>query len=152
MTTNQAGRAPVKMYRWSRKPLGIEAWLFIGLMGFFIPLSVIYGLWSQWEPIGTTALALLALMWALVGFFLMLQGRKVSPRPEDHPHANIEDHEGEVGHFAPYSWWPLVLGLAVGFVFLGIALGWWLVGIGFALAIIGLVGHLFEFSRGPHAH
>lgn len=151
-TVTEDAHSEVKPYRWARKPMGIEAWLFIGLVGFFIPVVLLYGFWSAWEPVGSLALGGLALMWGMVGYYLLLQGKKVSPRPEDHPHANVDDHPGEVGHFAPWSWWPLVVGVAVTFVFAGLALGWWLTYIGGALALIGLVGHIFEFSRGPHAH
>ena len=34
----------------------------------------------------------------------------------------------------------------------GMAVGWWLLVIGAALGVIGLVGWIFEFSRGQHAH
>lgn len=136
-----------------RRPMGLEMWSFIGLAGFFLPVALIYGLWSDWEPVGTTALALLMGMWAMVGFFLALQGRKVDARPEDDPSANVDEHPAsDYGHFAPFSWWPFVLGIAVSLVFLGLAAGWWIFGLGIATAVIGLVGHVFEFSRGAHAH
>jgi hypothetical protein len=32
------------------------------------------------------------------------------------------------------------------------AIGWWLLYVGVALGVIGLVGWIFEFSRGQHAH
>ncbi|MGC0271642.1 cytochrome c oxidase subunit 4 [Pseudactinotalea sp. Z1739] len=137
----------------TRRPMGVEMWSFIALAVFFLPVSVIYGLWSDWEPVGTTALALLMGMWGMVGFFLVLQGRKIDARPEDNPSATIEDNPaGDYGHFAPYSWWPFVLGIAVSLVFLGLAAGWWVFGLGVAVAVVGLIGHVFEFSRGPHAH
>lgn len=137
----------------TRRPMGVELWFFLGLAFFFVPVTLIYGLWSSWEPVGTTALALLVGMWAMVGFFLMIQSRKIDPRPEDDPAANIDDNPvGDYGHFSPWSWWPLVLGLATALAFLGLAVGWWVTGIGVALGLVGLIGHVFEYSRGPHAH
>ena len=114
---------------------------------------MLYAVWSDFEPVGTTALLLLVGMWGMVGFFLSLQSRKVDPRPEDDPAARIEDHPtNDYGFFAPFSWWPFVLGIAVTLVFLGLAAGWWIFGLGLALAVVGVAGHAFEFNRGPHAH
>ncbi len=137
----------------TRRPMSVEMWSFLGLAGFFIPVTVLYAVWSDFEPVGTTALLLLVGMWGMVGFFLSLQSRKVDPRPEDDPAARIEDHPtNDYGFFAPFSWWPFVLGIAVTLVFLGLAAGWWIFGLGLALAVVGVVGHAFEFNRGPHAH
>ena len=68
------------------------------------------------------------------------------------PEATIEEGSGELGVYSPWSWWPLIVagGAAIGF--LAMALGWWLMVIGAVVAIIGLVGWIFEFSRGQHAH
>jgi hypothetical protein len=41
---------------------------------------------------------------------------------------------------------------AAAVAFLGLAVGWWVLYIGFILGVIGLVGWVFEFSRGQHAH
>lgn len=136
-----------------RRPMGVEMWSFLLLGLFFVPVTLLYAFWSNFEPVGTVALALLAAMWGMVGFFLALQSRKVDARPEDDPAANIEDHPAsDYGHFAPFSWWPFVLGSAVALAAVGLALGWWIFGLGAALALVGLVGHLNEFNRGPHAH
>ncbi len=137
----------------TRRPMGVEVGFFLGLTLFFAPMTLVYGLWSGWEPVGSTALALVMGMWAMIGFFLALQSRKVDARPEDDPNATIEDNPmDDYGHFSPWSWWPLVLGIACALVFLGAAVGWWVAYIGGALALIGLIGHVFEYNRGPHAH
>ena len=45
-----------------------------------------------------------------------------------------------------------MIGVAAAITFAGLAVGFWLSGIGVALGVIGLVGWVFEFSRGQHAH
>ena len=72
--------------------------------------------------------------------------------PEDLPEANIEDGEAEVGFYAPWSWWPFALGIGSAICFTSLAVGWWLFAIGFPLALIALIGFVFEHSRGQHAH
>ena len=37
-------------------------------------------------------------------------------------------------------------------VFLALAVGWWILAIAAPVAVVGLVGWVFEFSRGQHAH
>lgn len=133
------------------KPMLIEARLFAGGL-VFIPLALVYGWLSKWEPVGTTALLLLGGLGGLIGAYLWVVGRRVDLRPADNPGGDIEESAGEVGVFSPWSWWPLVLGIATATVFLGLAVGFWLSGVGAVVAIIGLVGLLFEFSRGQHAH
>ena len=134
------------------KPMRVESWLFAVGALVFTPMAVIYGLLSGWEPVGTTALFLLGGVGGLVGGYLFVVGRRVDMRPEDNPLGDIDEAAGEVGVFSPWSWWPLVLGFAAALVFVGLAVGFWLSGIGVVIALIGLVGQLFEFSRGHHAH
>ncbi|WP_127128003.1 cytochrome c oxidase subunit 4 [Georgenia sp. SYP-B2076] len=130
----------------------VETILFGASVIFFLPVGLIYGYVADWEPVGTVSLLLLCGMFGLSGGYLWLLGRRVDPRPEDNPTANIEDRAGEVGVFSPHSWWPLVLGLGAALAFAGLALGYWVTGLGVLVAVIGLVGQLFEFSRGQHAH
>lgn len=135
-----------------RKPLRTEALLFVGAAVLFAVIAVIYGLLTTWEPVGSTALFLLAGLGGLTGIYLLVLGNRIDPRPEDDPFADIEDGAGEVGVFSPWSWWPLVLGIAVALLFLGLAVGAWVAALGAVLGIIGLVGQIYEFSRGQHAH
>jgi len=134
------------------KPMGPESVFFAALFFFFFPVFLIYGFWSYWEPVGTATLLLCAGLFTLVGFYLRLVSKRIDPRPEDNPISEVDDGAGEYGHYAPWSWWPLVIGIGVTFAFGGAAAGWWLTGIGFVIALGGLVGHVLEFSRGPHAH
>ncbi|MBP2414461.1 hypothetical protein JOF48_003260 [Arthrobacter stackebrandtii] len=131
----------------------IEAGLFnlVGL--FFIPVATVYGFMVDWnEPVGFLALYLLAALCLMIGIYLRMTGKRIGARPEDRVDAEIHEGSGEQGHFSPWSWWPLVLGLACAGGFLGLAVGWWVFLFGAGLAVIALVGWVYEYSRGDHAH
>ncbi|WP_066589145.1 cytochrome c oxidase subunit 4 [Cellulomonas timonensis] len=130
----------------------IEYKLFLYGVAFFLPVGLIYGLWSGWEPIGSLGIPLVAALVGMIGGYFLLLSRRIDPRPEDDPEAEIEQGAGDQGVFSPWSWWPLVIAGAAALVFLGMAAGWWIAYIGAAFAVIGLVGWVFEFSRGQHAH
>jgi hypothetical protein len=120
---------------------------------FFTPIAVIYGFVTSWhEPVGAAALFLTGGLAALIALYLFFTSRRIDPRPEDDPQGEIFQGSGDQGVFAPYSWWPLPLAFAAALVFAGLAVGWWLFIIGAGLAVIGLVGWVFEFYRGEHAH
>lgn len=129
-----------------------ESLLFLGGVVFFIPMAVIYGFWSGFEPVGTAAIALLGGLSGMIGVYFYLVSRRIDPRPEDNPDAMIDEGAGEQGVFSPWSWWPIVLGAAAALCFLGLAVGWWVFAIGAVLGVIGLLGWVYEFSRGQHAH
>ncbi len=131
----------------------VEAWLFMSGMFFFAPIGIAYGLITDWnEPVGTTALFLTAGLALLIGFYLVITGRRIDPRPEDDPEGEIADGAGELGEFAPYSWWPLPLAFSAALAFLSLAVGWWILPIAVGLGAFSLVGWVFEFYRGEHAH
>ena len=131
----------------------VEAWLFILVGVFFIPVATVYGFMVGWnEHVGYLALYLLAALCLMVGVYLYYTGNRIGARPEDRLDAEIHEGSGEQGHFSPWSWWPLVLGLACAAGFLGLAVGWWVFLFGAGLAVIALVGWVYEYSRGDHAH
>lgn len=130
----------------------IEYRLFLWVAVFMLPVAAVYGFASQWEPVGTTALLLTFGLAAMVYIYFHMVARRIEARPEDDEYGEIAQGAGEQGVFSPWSWWPLVIGLAAALVFLGLAIGWWIAGIGAAVAAIGLVGWVFEFSRGQHEH
>ena len=78
----------------------------------------------------------------------------MDPRPEDRKDAEIADGAGELGFFPPYSWWPLWCGADPGRrASSAIAVGaWWLFIIGAVLGALALLGWIFEYYRGEHAH
>jgi hypothetical protein len=130
----------------------LEVKLFLYGILFFFPVGLIYGVWSHGEPVGTVGIPLVGGLVGMIGAYLALLSRRIDPRPEDDEHGEIAEGQGDQGVYSPWSWWPLVIGAAAAIAFLGLAVGFWLTGIGVALAIIGLVGWVFEFSRGIHAH
>lgn len=131
----------------------IEAWIFGAGVFFFVPVALIYGYLTDWnEPVGLLGVLLIAGLSGMIGGYLGFTAKRVGPRPEDRNDAEIHEGAGEQGHFSPWSWWPLVLGLAAAGGFLGLAVGWWIVFIAAGLALVALVGWVFEYSRGDHAH
>jgi len=132
--------------------LKIETRFFLLFGAFFVLCAVVYGFWSHWEPVGSVGLLLVSALVAMIGAYFALLTRRIDARPEDDPLAEIEQGAGDQGVYSPWSWWPLVIAVAAAIGFLGMAVGWWLLYIAAALGVIGLVGWVFEFSRGQHAH
>lgn len=131
----------------------IEIKLFLFLAPFFVLVGVLYGLFTGFEePVGYLGIPLVGALVAMVGAYLALTARRIDPRPEDDEEGEIEQGAGDQGVYSPWSWWPLVIAGAAAVAFLGLAVGWWVLYIGFILGVIGLVGWVFEFSRGQHAH
>ncbi|TYC99359.1 cytochrome c oxidase subunit 4 [Arthrobacter echini] len=131
----------------------IETKLFTYLTPFFFLVGTVYGVLVEWqEPVGFLALYLSGGLSGMIGFYLGFTGNRVGLRPEDRLDAEIHEGSGEQGHFSPWSWWPLALALAAATGFLGLAVGFWILYIGMGFAVIALVGWVFEYSRGDHAH
>lgn len=131
----------------------IEKNLFLIGVPIFLPISLIYGYLTDWnEWVGFLGILLAGGLAGMIGFYLAVTGKRVGQRPEDRLDAEIHEGSGEQGHFSPWSWWPLVLGLAAATSFLGVAIGFWILYIGMGLAAVALVGWVYEYSRGYHAH
>lgn len=134
-----------------------ESRLFLMLVPFFLVAGAAYGFLTDRanghpELVGTLAILLVGGLVAMIGGYLVLTAKRIDPRPEDNPLAEIDDGAGDQGVFAPWSWWPLAAAASAGLVFLGLAVGWWVFIIGAAFGVISLIGWVFEFSRGQHAH
>jgi uncharacterized membrane protein len=130
----------------------IESRLFTFLTPFFLLVAIVYGLWSGWEPVGSVTLFLTTALVVMIGWYLTTTARRMDVRPEDDPYGEIEQSAGDQGVYAPWSWWPLAIASGAAICFLGLAIGWWLVGVGAILSLVALVGWVFEFSLGQHAH
>jgi hypothetical protein len=127
------------------------------LAAFFILADVVYSLWAygtyqRLEWVGTVGIGLVAVMSIFIGFYLnrsfQAQG---GPLPEDRLDASIDDGDPELGHFSPWSWWPIILATAATLGFLGFAVGTWIAFIGFSLFIVAIVGWVYEYYRGYFA-
>jgi hypothetical protein len=129
----------------------VEGYLFIGCAAFFAGADVVYWYFSK-DPTGTTALALAIGLAFLTGFYILFTGRRLPRRPEDDPRGEISQGTGELGFFSPYSWWPLIIGLASATAAIGAAVGWWLFLIGLLFVFLAAIGFVFEYYRGVFSH
>ncbi len=129
----------------------VEAWVFGFNAVFLAVVAPTYWFLTE-DPTGTAALVMATGLAALVAFYLGFHANKMDPRPEDRKYAEIVDGAGELGFFPPYSWWPLWCGSALAVCVLGVVFGWWLLLIGAAFGSIALVGWVYEYYRGEHAH
>jgi hypothetical protein len=141
--------------------------LFWILAGFFALATAVYAFWSSIDstsriadahvPVGpewagTIALALTAILGAFIAFYLgRVQKEQGGTLPEDRLDANIDDGDAELGFFSPWSWWPIVLAAGAALAFTGLAVGVWITFIGVPLALIALVGWVYEYYRGNFA-
>lgn len=129
----------------------VEGYLFAGIAVFFVPVTAVYWYYSE-DPTGTTALVLTFGLSFLISFYLLFTARRIEPRPEDDPSAEIVDGAGDLGFFAPYSWWPLAAAGAAAFATLGLIFGWWLLFVSVPFVAYAVTGFVFEYYRGYHEH
>ena len=118
---------------------------------FFIAVAGIYWYFAR-DPIGTTALALCGGLAFLVAFYVLYTAKRVYPRPEDRLDAEIDEADPEYGFYSPHSWWPFMVGFATFLVVIGLIFAVWIIVFGVVMLGIALVGWLFEYYRGDHAH
>ncbi|MGO4593525.1 cytochrome c oxidase subunit 4 [Leifsonia sp. 2TAF2] len=136
-----------------------NALLFWILSAFFLLSAIVYTLWNlldqahrNVEWVGTVGMLLAAILAAFIAFYVgrshAAQGGEL---PEDRLDANIDDGDPELGHFSPWSWWPVALAFGAGLVILGLAVGFWICYIGVAFSLICIVGWVYEYYRGYFA-
>lgn len=131
--------------------------LFAILFAFFLLADVAYVIWAildtgSVEWVGAVGIGLSAVLSLFLAFYLALARRSQGGElPEDRVDANIDDGDAEQGHFSPWSWWPPILAVSLGLVFLGLAVGWWISAIGAPLVLISVVGWNYEYYRGNFA-
>lgn len=128
-----------------------EFWVFMIGVFFFGVVTPAYWVLSG-EIAGSVALLMTGLLFAMVSFYLFMVSKTMPPRPEDRPDGEIADGAGELGFFPPYSWWPLYLASTMALVVLGVAIGWWMFILAVPLLGAAVVGWVFEYYRGLHAH
>lgn len=118
---------------------------------FFVVVTPVYWFMSL-DPTGTTALVLTSCLTLFVTFYLLLVARRTGQGPEDNEEAEVSEGAGELGFFSPYSWWPLWAALTFCLAALGIVIGWWISLIGLPFLAAAVLGWVFEYYRGAHAH
>ena len=141
--------------------------LFWTIAGFFALATAVYAFWTSIDgasriadahvPVGpewagTIALGLTAVLGAFIAFYLgRVRKEQNGELPEDRLDANIDDGDPELGFFSPWSWWPILLAGAAALAFLGLAVGPWITFIAVPLALVCLVGWVYEYYRGNFA-
>ncbi|MGM7671898.1 cytochrome c oxidase subunit 4 [Microbacterium sp. A93] len=133
------------------------------IAGFFFVVAVVYTVWNilahpdlplnnQIEWVGSVALLFTAFMGGMVALYLArthkAQGGEL---PEDILTADIDDGDPELGEFAPWSWWPIVLAASAAIFLIGMAVGHFLLPIGVAIFAVAIVGWVYEYYRGNFA-
>ncbi|MFW7415307.1 cytochrome c oxidase subunit 4 [Demequina sp. SO4-18] len=120
---------------------------------FFFIVAPVYAFLTEWnEWVGITALLLTGGMFIMIGLYFKMLEKRHGQRPEDNEEAHISELAGAQGVYAPWSWWPLVIGLGSALAFVAMAVGWWIMVPAVIVGTVGLVGWVFEFSTGRHAH
>lgn len=131
--------------------------LFWILAVFFALVAGIYIYWSlaaaeEIEWVGTVALILSAVLALFLGFYLnRVHKHQGGELPEDTLSANIDDGDPEVGHFSPWSWWPIIMAGGGALMMLGLSVGFWISFIAAPLILIAVIGWTYEYYRGYHA-
>ncbi|MGH3435413.1 MAG: cytochrome c oxidase subunit 4 [Sciscionella sp.] len=134
----------------------VEGRIFEGVAAFAFLMAIVYGVWSHFssgygvEPAGLIGLILTGGLCFIAGTYFRFVARRIEPRPEDEPEAEVSDGAGELGFFSPGSYWPVALATAaaVGAIALAFWMIWLLV-VGFVLLMIAVGGLLFEYHSGP---
>src|SRR6516165_8797594 len=111
----------------------VEARVFLAIAAFLWVIAILYGIWTEKadghvEPAGLAALILSGGLLGIAGSFFWFVSRRIAPRPEDRPEAEIAEGAGELGFFSPGSYWPI--GIAGAATVTGVALAFlqiWLV-------------------------
>ena len=130
----------------------IKTFLMLGV--FCTVVGFVYGYVTDFQELAgfPALLADAAMSFMLVVYLWLVQRSTGGTLPEDREDGEIVEMSGEYGAFSPWSWWPLLLGLGCALVVTALAIDWWIVGRAVPVALLGLLGLVFEHSRGDHAH
>lgn len=125
----------------------VEGLIFSLLAVFMTVVAIVYWFVSR-DPTGFTCILLAGGLGLIVGYYLLFTARRIDERPEDREDAEIAEGAGEVGFFAPHSWWPMLLAGSSALTAMGLIFGFFLIIIGFFALLIALSGLLFEYYVG----
>ncbi|GAA1752723.1 cytochrome c oxidase subunit 4 [Rothia terrae] len=125
-----------------------------GLIGvFLIPVGIVYGFMTHFkEWAGFPAILATAVMCLFLWWFLGFTDKMHPDQPYENLDGEISDAAGAYGFYSPWSWWPLALGTVAAIAVVGIAIAPWVTLLAIPVALAALVGWVYEYNRGNHAH
>ena len=129
----------------------VGGWSFALGAIFFLVVGGAYYFLSG-DEIGTTALVMTGGLAFLVAFYVLYTDKRLDGLPEDRANAEIDEADPEYGFYSPHSWWPLPVGFGAMLIALGFIFAAWLAVLGVMVLMIAVIGWLFEYYRGIHAH
>ena len=129
----------------------VGGWSFALGAIFFLVVGGAYYFLSG-DAIGTTALVMTGGLAFLVAFYVLYTDKRLDGLPEDRANAEIDEADPEYGFYSPHSWWPLPVGFGAMLIALGFIFAAWLAVLGVMVLMIAVIGWLFEYYRGIHAH
>ncbi|HEX5542976.1 MAG TPA: cytochrome c oxidase subunit 4 [Micromonospora sp.] len=126
-----------------------EALVFYAVCGFLFLLAGTYAWMTSIEITGTLALVGAGSLCGMCGLYFGFVARRIDLRPEDRGDAEIREGAGEVGFFAPGSYWPVAIAFTITLTGAGLAFTLpWLVITGLTGVVFTTSGLLFEFFTG----
>ena len=129
----------------------LESIIFVACGTFLTVAAAVYIPVSEFEPAGSVALLLSGMLCFMVGGYFWFISRRIDARPEDRTDGEIIEGAGELGFFAPASYYPFGTAIAVMVIGVGVAFWYpWLIGLGAVLVIGMVVGLQFEFFTGQN--
>jgi hypothetical protein len=118
-----------------------------GIGAFFGIIGLIYW-FTSYEDGGFAMLIGSALLGLGPGLYYLWWSRRMTPRADDDPEAELAEGAGTVEAFPSSSIWPFVLGMGALFTVLTFVFGLWLAPIGATLILGGAIGGTVESRRG----
>ncbi|HEX5598778.1 MAG TPA: cytochrome c oxidase subunit 4 [Micromonosporaceae bacterium] len=126
-----------------------EALVFYVVCGFLLAVAGTYAWATNIEITGTLALIGAGALCGMCGLYFGFVARRIELRPEDRGDGEVHEGAGEVGFFAPGSYWPVALAFAVTVTGAGLSFTLsWLVIAGLAGVVFTTSGLMFEFYTG----
>jgi hypothetical protein len=123
--------------------------VFLGVAGTIYWIFTSGG--EKTETAGVVALLISMGLGGLIGGYLLFTARRMEPRPQDLPDAEVADGAGELGNFAPRSYWPFFIAFALFLAMLGLIIGVWLGLIAGVLVLYTVIGLVFEQYRNQYS-
>ncbi|GAB3302665.1 cytochrome c oxidase subunit 4 [Epidermidibacterium keratini] len=130
----------------------LEAFIFGLCAAFLFVCGIVYGFVTDpIEPVGFAALLLSGGLCLFIGGYFWFISRRIDERPEDRADGEVIEGAGELGFFAPGSYYPIGLAAACTLTAIGVAFFYpWLIGVGSIAVLIAVVGLMFEFYTGQN--